>query len=246
MQQLWGLRVTDGAVDIGEFWGSVIDRYSWTVSHVVVQTGGRFTDQAILVSRHARAGVDVSHEMLLVSLDRAASRKEDEDAVPDSDDSPYVTRLKVSVDPPEGWAISRPLAVPAFPMPAVSSYYVKVVSPSPQSIGPSESRPQCCRDPIGSQVHTADGGAGVVCDLLVEDGDRKVRLDTGTWLSARRVILSTLWLKHAAAGDLYVDVPAARIETGPEFDPAVPLGQATESRVFTHDGRRPYWDTERS
>lgn len=236
----------DNTREIGTIWGFVVDKRFWNVSHIVVQIGKGLEDQKILISEQAFQKPLILDRGFLVSLSGGRSGTKLPDDSADLSACSYVTKLEVCLGPPNGWALVRPMPWPAFPMPMVSSFYVKENASSTQGEQKCDVRPQSCRDLIGSPVKATDGGAGVIDDLLLDDDYWLVRyvvLDTGRWFPGRKVILSTSWLKHTSEDDstLLVDLTSEAVKDGPTYDPGVPINRELESGIFAHYDRRPYW-----
>ncbi|MDF1544958.1 MAG: PRC-barrel domain-containing protein [bacterium] len=246
IQHIRDFIAVDGAKEIGAIWGFVIDKHSWNVRHVIIQTGKGLQDQNVLISRQTFGKPLLSDKVFPVSLTGGNSGTPASDNAADLSSCPYVTKLDICLGPPSGWALARPMPLPAFPMPMVSSFYVMEHTSSIQGDSKCDAHPQSCRDLIGSLVQATDGRAGVVDDLLLDDNCwliRYVILDTGKWFPGRKVILSTLWLKYANEDDptLFMDLPLEAIKNGPEFDPAITISRELEGDIFDHYGRKPYW-----
>jgi uncharacterized protein YrrD len=197
IRQLRGFHIKDGTREIGNLWGFVIDRHTWTVSHIVVNTGGWFQDQSIIISKQALQKPLLSDKTLPVSLKCDETGTEHINSV-DSNSSPFVTKLKISIGIPSGWALTRPTPMVAFPVLMARSFYEKVPGLSTED-QQDDTHAQSCRDIVGCQIHSMDGMVGTVNDLLLDDDCWKIRyvvLDTGRWFSGRKVIVSTLWLRY--------------------------------------------------
>ena len=235
----------DNTREIGTICGFVVDKRSWNVSHIVVQIGKGLEDQNVLISQLAFGKPLLSDKVFPVSLTKGRSGIQSSDDFTDLSACSYVTKLEVCLGPPNGWALVRPMPLPAFPMPMVSSFYVMENASSTQGEQNCDVRPQSCRDLIGSSVQATDGRVGVVDDLIVDDDCWLVRyvvLDTGRWFPGRKVILSTSWLKHASEDDptLLMDLTSEAVKDGPTYDPGVPINRELESGIFAHYDRRPY------
>jgi hypothetical protein len=73
---------------------------------------------------------------------------------------------------------------------------------------------------------------------------RYVIVDTGKWLSGRKVLVSPMWVKKVdeAAREVQIDLPAQQIKDGPEFNPAKPVNREYEIQLYDFYGRPTYWD----
>ncbi|MFQ6609027.1 MAG: PRC-barrel domain-containing protein [Fidelibacterota bacterium] len=227
---------------MGKIWGFVIDRIIWHVSHIVVQVSKGLQDRTILISRQALGLPHTKDRVLTVSL------SESPDDSTDWSRSPNVTELEVCLEQEQGWAIARPMPLPAFPMPMVRSYYIKSSGTAEKQQDGADAAPQSCRDIIDCQVHAHGETVGRVTDLIVDDDCWQIRylvVDKGRLLPGRKLILSTLWIRQETENSsmLLVDIPADVIERSPEYDQSSPLTRTMESEVFStmgehHIGRK--------
>ena len=95
-------------------------------------------------------------------------------------------------------------------------------------------------------ILAVDGEIGQVSDVLVSDGDLRVRylvIDTGAWLPGRKVLLSTAWLSsiEPEKRQVVVNLEKKRIKEAPEYEPDVPLERVYETRLHDHYGFPYYW-----
>ncbi len=237
----------DRTLDIGTVWGFVIDTRSWVVSHVVAQVGKQLQDRAILISRRAFQKPLLPDRVFSVSLSEDPSDVHPPNEPADTFNGPYVAKLEISLEPPCGWALRRPMPLPAFPAPMISSSYRKATGcSSVEGDNDCDAPPKSCWDIIGCRVEAVDCPIGVIDDLLLDDDCWSVRylvMDRGKWFSDRKVILSTDWIKltNDDSPKCFVDLPAKAVQNGPAYDPARPMSRELEVELFDHYGRKPYW-----
>ena len=98
----------------------------------------------------------------------------------------------------------------------------------------------------GFHILATDGEIGHVSDILLGDSDLKVRylvIDTGGWLSGRKVLLSTAWLSGVAPEKqlIVVNIDKKRIEESPPYDSTVDIPREYETRLHDHYGYPYYW-----
>lgn len=215
--------MSNASYPIGTLRGFVINRCSWVISQAVVEIGGRFQDNAILVSRDKLVSSAVSEGTLIIPIGSKQSMMRDGDTQSLYSD-PSVTKLEVSVSPPGGWALARPMPLPSFPTPMVSSFYVTPECISPEVANGVSEICQSGRDLIGREVQAKDGRVGSVDDLLLDDDTWSIRfvvVDTGRWFSDRKVILLASWLEQDSGNDspLALDMSADDIKNGSDYDP---------------------------
>jgi sporulation protein YlmC with PRC-barrel domain len=99
------------------------------------------------------------------------------------------------------------------------------------------------------QKHTVaatDGTIGTVSDVLFDDSSWTIRwlvVDTGNWLSGRKVLLPPTVLGHAAHSDKSFPVllTRAEIEASPALEEHLPVSRQFETSTYTYYGWSPYW-----
>ena len=99
---------------------------------------------------------------------------------------------------------------------------------------------------VGYRIHATDGQIGHVEDFIVSDEDWVVRylvVDTRNWLSGKRVLISSEWVREIAweEREVWVDVPRQTIEDSPPYDPSAPVNREYEMRIYDYYGRPKYW-----
>lgn len=104
------------------------------------------------------------------------------------------------------------------------------------------------REVEGYSIAAKDGEVGHVEDLMVDDEEWTIRymvVDTGGWLSGRKVLVSPTWLLELSASDqeAVVDLTRAQIEASPEYEAEGPIYRAYEAELHEEYGRRGYWET---
>lgn len=97
----------------------------------------------------------------------------------------------------------------------------------------------------GWKVLASDGDAGTVKDVFFDDerwGARYVVVETGGWLSSRRVLISPASLRRQPGdmGTLHVDLTRAQIEASPDVDWDKPVSRRYEIAHARHYGY-PFW-----
>jgi uncharacterized protein YrrD len=99
----------------------------------------------------------------------------------------------------------------------------------------------------GLTVGALDGEVGSVHDVYFDDKQWTVRyfvVDTGTWLSGRRVLISPMALRQPAdvVGDrLQVGLSKAQIENAPSWDTDKPVSRQHEIAYARHYDYPYYW-----
>ncbi len=100
----------------------------------------------------------------------------------------------------------------------------------------------------GYAIEASDGDIGTVSDFLFDDASWLVRwlvVDTGNWLSGRKVLLPPSVLGRLYAKDrvFAVKLTKQQIKDSPEIDTDRPVSRQMETGVYDYYGWSPYWGT---
>jgi PRC-barrel domain protein len=98
---------------------------------------------------------------------------------------------------------------------------------------------------LGYSIKATDGEIGQAIDFLVDD-DLKLRylvIDTGGWLSGKKVALSTAWISSVQPDKQVVvmNIDRKRIQEGPGYSEEHVLDRDYETRLHEHYRYPPYW-----
>jgi hypothetical protein len=103
------------------------------------------------------------------------------------------------------------------------------------------------KDLDGLAIRAVDGNVGHLTDLYFDDIAWTVRylvVDTGTWLSSRKVLVSPIavdvagWTDHA----LSVGITQAQVKNSPDVDVSLPVSRQNEMRFLSYYGYPSYWN----
>ena len=102
------------------------------------------------------------------------------------------------------------------------------------------------KDLRGYAIAATDGVIGAVDDLYFDDEDWAIRyliVDTGNWLSGRKVLISPLAIGHPDwLGQLLpVSLTKAQIERSPDIDTRKPVSRQYETEFLGYYGYPHYW-----
>lgn len=92
-----------------------------------------------------------------------------------------------------------------------------------------------------------DGVIGNIRDFYFDDAERVIRyliVDTGSWLSSRKVLISPMAIgKPEWWGErtLPVDLTRAQVEASPHTDTEQPVSRQQEGVILVHYGYPYYW-----
>lgn len=100
----------------------------------------------------------------------------------------------------------------------------------------------------GYAIVASDGQVGTVSDFLFDDLTWMVRwlvVDTGNWLSGRKVLLPTLALGHpnSKGHQFSVRLTKQQVKDSPDIDADRPVSRQMETNIYDYYGWSPYWGT---
>jgi hypothetical protein len=98
----------------------------------------------------------------------------------------------------------------------------------------------------GYSIAASDGRLGAVSDFLFEDDTWQVRwlvVDTGKWLSGRKVLLppAILGRLDPERREFSVKVTAQQVKDSPGIDTDRPVSRQMETNIYDYYGWSPYW-----
>jgi sporulation protein YlmC with PRC-barrel domain len=98
----------------------------------------------------------------------------------------------------------------------------------------------------GYAIKASDGCVGTVSDLLFDDARWAVRwlvVDTGKWLSGRKVLLplSTLGNPEPEQREFMVELTMRQVKDSPDIDTDRPVSRQMGAHVYDYYGWSPYW-----
>jgi uncharacterized protein YrrD len=102
------------------------------------------------------------------------------------------------------------------------------------------------KDLRGYAIHATDGGIGTVDDLYFDDEDWGIRyliVDTGSWLSGRKVLISPLAIGRPdfMGHMLPVSLTKAQVKHSPNIDTRLPVSRQHEAELFGYYRYPYYW-----
>jgi sporulation protein YlmC with PRC-barrel domain len=102
----------------------------------------------------------------------------------------------------------------------------------------------------GYAIAASDGRIGTVNDILFDDASWLVRwlvVDTGKWLSGRKVLLppSVLGQLDPSGRELAVSLTMQQVKDSPNVDTERPVSRQIETNIYGYYGWHPYWGAGR-
>ena len=98
----------------------------------------------------------------------------------------------------------------------------------------------------GYAIAATDGRLGTVSDFLFDDASWLVRwlvVDTGKWLSGRKVLLPPSVLGHIDpnGNEFAVSLTMQQVKDSPDIDTERPVSRQIETNIYDFYGWSPYW-----
>lgn len=98
----------------------------------------------------------------------------------------------------------------------------------------------------GYTIAASDGQIGTVSDLLFDDSNWQVRwlvVDTGDWLSGRKVLLTPKFLEQLdpKRHDFGFALTMQQVKDSPDIDTDLPVSRQIETDIYRYYGWSPYW-----
>jgi sporulation protein YlmC with PRC-barrel domain len=98
----------------------------------------------------------------------------------------------------------------------------------------------------GYAIAASDGRLGTVSDFLFDDATWAVRwlvVDTGNWLSGRKVLLPPSALRHLdrEGREFSVELSMQQVKDSPDIATDWPVSRQMETDVYDYYGWSPYW-----
>ncbi len=241
--QGYALQATDGR--LGTVRDVLFDDRSWALRYLVAETGGWLARRKVLLAPAAFGTPDSQRKEFPVAL----SRQQVADSPPIEADAPVGVQIEAQLTRYYGWpsigGVDGPPAFGLVPMGAP----IPMACHSGTRTEPAETgnpHLRSAREIIGYGLEATDGAAGTVDDFLIDTAGWAIRymvIDAGAWLDGRRILLPPPWVQAFdwTARRVNADLSRERVETSPDYDPAMPLSRQDEVRLFEHYGARPYW-----
>lgn len=256
LKSIRGFKLAASDGEIGKVREIYFDDHSWTVRYFVVETGGWFTGQDVLITPRSLGEIDEDNETIAVHLTKDQIRH----SPPVETERPVSRQYEEAYHTYYGWEPywTAPGGTPAFwaPMP------IDVIRPEvfeDERQASTQQREQLPEEEKGDPnlrsssevsgyaIHAQDGHIGHLDDYVVDDEEWRVRyliIDTRNWLPGKLVLVSPEWIKSISflQHEIFVSVTKDKIKDAPEYDPDQPISRALEGRLYEHHGYHAYWE----
>ncbi|MGE0748137.1 MAG: PRC-barrel domain-containing protein [Rhodospirillales bacterium] len=224
------------------------DDHQWTVRYLVVDTGWLF-GRKVLVAPAAVEAVDPAKEEIAVAL----TTQQIEDGPGVGADMPVSRQQEISLADYYGWPHYWDMYAPGMagvpvvpPLPPGGGAAGERSPATDRSLENADPHLRSAREVEGYAIAATDGEIGSVSDFLFDDDGWSVRylvVDTGTWLTGRKVLLAPSWATGIDWGERVVRVDTTReaVEKSPPFSGTGSIARDYERDLHDYYGRVPYW-----
>jgi hypothetical protein len=238
MNALTGFTIgaTDG--DIGRIEAFYFDDLSYTVRHLVADTGGWLGGRKVLISPRALGRIDWDGSRVNASLTKAQV----ENSPSIETDQPVSSQKEIEYHRFYGYPTywSGPYLWGDYPLPVMGPGAARDLAAerrwdwTTKEHGDPHLRSSAVV--IGYHIQATDGEIGHVDDVLVEEDSWNIRyvvLDTSNWIGGRSVVISPRVLKGVDLPDRVVTVDVARddVRRSPELD-TIDVGPGEDAPPF--------------
>ncbi len=226
--ELWEI---DG--QMGHVVDFLFDDFTWTLRHLVVDTGRWLPGRRVLISPQVLGHPDSASRRWPVILTRQQVQTS-----PDIDTDKPVSRQKLlelhkHYDWDNAW-----LMVSEAPTVPIGSLTDEDKAPD----APTDPHLRSFKEVCGYHIHAADGRIGHVDDLLIHEDDwtlRYIVACTRNWIPGPKVLLTPGQVDRIVWEERTIHVPQTReqVKTNPVYDPLNPINAGVEGQDVDYTGR---------
>lgn len=230
----YAIGATNG--ELGKVKEFYFDDKTWTIRYLIVETGNWLSGRKVLISPEAVLVPDWENEIFPVNLTEEQVKNS-----PEIDTEKPVSRqqeLKLFGHYPwtnywgdESFGLGMP----------VSMFQVLQKDEDNPDDKESDDDPhlRSTKKVTGYSVKATDGEIGNVEDFIIDDRNWKldfVIVDTGKWLTGKKVTISPKWIKEIKwdTSTVIINVSVENVKNSPEYDPDKPISEVYESKLNNH------------
>lgn len=243
---------TDG--DVGTVVNFLFDDERWAIRHLVVETGGFFDEQRVLISpisfRHVDWTTQTFHLALTkdqikkspgVQEDRPVSRQHERDYYRYYGYPFYWGSMGGGMGAVGAWG---PGYYPALLGSGPGSAALQEQAETDQDTGDIHLR--SAKEVRGYHVQGSDDAIGFVEEFIIDNETWEIRylvVDTSHWWWGRRVLVAPRWASSIswAQRKVFVNLSREAIKSSPSWEPNAIIPHEYEARLHDHYGLPGYW-----
>jgi len=238
------IQATDG--EIGRCHDFLFDDSTWKIRYMVAKTAKWLPGRKVIISPVFLNELDWAADKLPVRLSREQIKKS-----PSLDEYAPVSR-QYEIIYHEYFALpfywtgeERGKTYPStlgvvYPVPDEAP-------PPPADTEAAENHLRSVKEITAYHIAATDGAIGHIEDFLFDDDSWVVRymvVDTGNWLSRRKVLVAPAWIDSIdwVNEKVHVELSTDAVKQSPEFDPAQPIERDYEELLHKHYNQPYYWE----
>ena len=78
--------------------------------------------------------------------------------------------------------------------------------------------------------------------LMMIHGPSATLVGTQHWVTGKKVLVCPDWIQKVDVAErIFLNLQREKLQSGPEFDPSVPISRDYEEELFEYFGCRKYW-----
>jgi hypothetical protein len=222
----YDIHARDGIVGrVDDFY---FDDFEWGLRYLIISGNEEMEERKLLISTIALNQPDFNNSQLSIDLSKGILKNSPEVKL----DRPITREEEIALHSYYQWPFYWEAA-------GVSAYpFVEMVSNMKKQEAEEEGVHllRSINQVLGLNIKARDGRIGSVDDFLVEDQKWNMLymvVDTGAWLTGKKVIISPQWVESIRWGksDVEVDLSRETIKNSPEYEPSQPLDEEYEDRL---------------
>ena len=233
---------TDG--DVGKVVNFLFDDERWAIRHLVVATGGFFSERQVLISPISFGDVDWGTQLFHLALTKESIRNS-----PSIDADQPVSRQREQdyyqyYRYPQYWGYMGVWGTGFYPSVLASAQTDARPEHADRDRGDVHLR--SVKNVRGYDVRGSDDAVGFIDDFIVDDETWEVRylvVDTSHWWWGHRVLVAPQWAREIswAQRKVFLNRTREEIKGSPSWDPGSGVRREYEARLHDYYGFSGYW-----
>lgn len=244
IKTLNGYRLHSLDGEIGRVKDFYFDDRHWTIRYLVAETGNWLMDRQVLLSPHALKAIGKEAENITIDL----TRKQIEGSPSWNSDKPVSRQFEQDYYQYYGW----PTYWEGSSCWGMSPYLARDQAGRAEATHVPKAWNAHLRSTNvvrGYRLLAGDGEIGHVEDFIIEDETWTIRyliVDTQTWWSGKKVLISPRWIEGVSWSEQKVAVTVTReaIRQAPTFTEEALMTRDYEIGLHGHYNRKGYWVEE--
>jgi hypothetical protein len=238
---LKGYKLDSKDGEVGKVKEFYFDDKHWAIRYLVADTGTWLTGNQVLISPYVLISVNKEEENIGVNL----TKKQIENSPPLESHKPVSKQFEEDLYGYYGWPTYWGGSAMWGDYPYINhdSNEWKASSQNKNTWDPNLRSSNFVTD---QKIQATDGELGHVDDFIIDDETWAIRylvIDTASWWTGKKVLVSPKWIDHVSWEDLKVFINLSRedIMKSPEYSDENLLTRDYETQLHRHYNRNVYW-----